>query len=342
MGCFELDRDQGLAQCSTTPRPLLITPRGSALADRLAPVEDATREQIRQAPVVHCDETGIRIGDRLYRLHAASTATETIYTPHPRRGRPALDEMGILSGSIGTAVHDAWSPYFSYPKVHHALSGAHHLRELTALAEQGQSWAQEMIHLLIEIKSMVEQTRNRTSHLEPAQCQVLSRGWAQNPSTPDRQKGQRGRPKKTKAQNLLERLEKHRPAVLAFMYDFRIPFDNKWWNATCAWLRCSRRSPVPSGAWLVRGILPHSRLHLDRAQAGLPTPGGAGSRVPGPAVPPTPRHPNQRDASAASLHPPHQGIPPCGPPSNTGPARSPRPRNEEICMPPWFLPGWAE
>ncbi|MEW6523923.1 MAG: transposase [Bacillota bacterium] len=55
---------------------------------------------------------------------------------------------------------------------------------------------------------------------------MLARGWAKNPSPPDRQADQRGRPKKTKVQNLLERLEKHRPAVLAFMYGFRVPFDN--------------------------------------------------------------------------------------------------------------------
>lgn len=215
--------------------PATVVAANQALADHLARIEEATKEQIRQAPVVHCDETSIRIGGQLYWLHVASTATETIYAPHPKRGRPALDEMDILSGFAGTAVHDAWPPYFSYPEVRHALCNAHHLRELTALVEQGQGWAQEMIDLLTEIKQIVDQTRPRASRLEPTQCQVferryqevLARGWKENPPLPDRQHaGQRGRPRKTRAQNLLERLEKYRPAVLAFMYDFRIPFDN--------------------------------------------------------------------------------------------------------------------
>jgi transposase len=36
----------------------------------------------------------------------------------------------------------------------------------------------------------------------------------------------RGKKKKTKSQNLLERLDKYRRVALAFMYDFEVPFDN--------------------------------------------------------------------------------------------------------------------
>ncbi|MCA9994576.1 MAG: transposase, partial [Anaerolineales bacterium] len=39
---------------------------------------------------------------------------------------------------------------------------------------------------------------------------------------PDKQ----GRRKKTKARNLVERFDKHKAAILLFIHDFKVPFDN--------------------------------------------------------------------------------------------------------------------
>ena len=57
---------------------------------------------------------------------------------------------------------------------------------------------------------------------------ILTDGFAANPppvpaaAVPK----SRGRLKQSPARNLLLRLEQHRDAVLAFMYDFKVPFDN--------------------------------------------------------------------------------------------------------------------
>lgn len=58
--------------------------------------------------------------------------------------------------------------------------------------------------------------------------QILDEGYAKNPlpPLPDNAKKKRGRRKKSKPRNLLERLDEHRKEALAFMYDFSVPFDN--------------------------------------------------------------------------------------------------------------------
>ena len=50
---------------------------------------------------------------------------------------------------------------------------------------------------------------------------------ADNPPPPDGwPKSKNGRFKKTKVRNLVERLDKRRREVLAYLYDFKVPFDN--------------------------------------------------------------------------------------------------------------------
>ena len=59
---------------------------------------------------------------------------------------------------------------------------------------------------------------------EAAYTRCLNTGLRANP--PPKPSGKRGRPKQTPARNLLDRLVMHRAAVLAFLYDFAVPFDN--------------------------------------------------------------------------------------------------------------------
>ena len=56
---------------------------------------------------------------------------------------------------------------------------------------------------------------------------LIAEGWKCNPlsDTPLKKK-KKGRPKKTKAQNLLERLGVHESSVLAFLHDINVPFSN--------------------------------------------------------------------------------------------------------------------
>jgi transposase len=109
--------------------------------------------------VIHADETGLRVEVKLAYVHVAGTPHLTHYGADARRGKAAMDEIGILPEYRGTRVHDGWLSYTSYPKCRHALCGAHLLRELIyfkELSEETQAWASPLKELLLEMKGEAE------------------------------------------------------------------------------------------------------------------------------------------------------------------------------------------
>jgi transposase len=200
---------------------------------------ESAEEQIRQAilasEVVHFDETGIRRQGKLHWLHVASTERLTVYGLHARRGKEAMDALGILPNYTGRAVHDHWKSYFKY-SCDHSLCNAHHLRELTYLAEQDQQgWATSMIELLLEAKAICAATSENCLTEDSAELAsirlrydaLIARGLARNLPPPETsEKKKRGRRKQSKAKNLLDRLRDFKAEVLAFLTHPLIPFDN--------------------------------------------------------------------------------------------------------------------
>ena len=202
------------------------------IGERLEEVNERIKDQILDSPVVHFDETGMRIEGKLHWLHVAGTEEATYYMPHGKRGSQAIDAIGILPSFEGIAVHDGWSSYFNYG-CDHALCNAHHLRELTFVYEQeGQPWAKQMIEFLLEVKEKKEKSTGqrfsakRIQEFERRYRDIVAMGMAANPPPVEEGKKKRGRKKKSKAANLLDRLRHHEKAVLAFMYDFSVPFHN--------------------------------------------------------------------------------------------------------------------
>lgn len=205
-----------------------------ACYDGLAMVEAAIQAAVQTAAVAHFDETGLPIGGQLHWLHVASTPHLTHYGWAAQRGAKGADAIGVLPQFNGVGVHDGLASYWRYQWTH-ALCNAHHLRELTFVAEQlGQSWASDLIGLLREIKTAVTKARaSGTPRLAAAvehgfvarYTSILATGFAANPP-PERMPGTRGRPKRGKVLSLLDRLSVHQEAVLRFMYDGAVPFDN--------------------------------------------------------------------------------------------------------------------
>ncbi len=76
----------------------------SFCAEALVPVEQAVVEALKASPVVHFDETGMGVEKKGWWLHVASTETLTAYFIHPKRGKLAMDQMGLLPVYQGNAV----------------------------------------------------------------------------------------------------------------------------------------------------------------------------------------------------------------------------------------------
>lgn len=116
----------------------------------------------------------------------------------------------------------------------HALCNAHHLRELDAVGEtEGQSWATEMTALLAGTWQTVLTTKSEgrsalagddLERIRATYQAIIVAGHAANP--PPVSTGRRGHPKRSKAANLLRRLDLHADDVLRFATDFAVPFDN--------------------------------------------------------------------------------------------------------------------
>ncbi|MDQ2760747.1 MAG: IS66 family transposase [Actinomycetota bacterium] len=212
----------------------------------LCDFDERLRALLCDAPVCHFDETGARIAGRLGWVHSASTEKLTRYTTHQRRGAEAIDHAGVLPDFEGVAVHDGWAPYRNYSGCEHGLCNIHHLRELQAAIEAGHSWPIAMSCLLMDTKDLVasaiaeDQDRlgaRALGELAASYKTVIEMGHDEHPATTA---------KKTKAHNLLLRLERYQPDVLRFAHDFRVPFGN---NQAEQDIRMVKLQQKISGCW---------------------------------------------------------------------------------------------
>lgn len=194
------------------------------------------KQKLIQAEVLHADETGINLNGKRIWLHNASNDQWTYFYPHEKRGAEAMNDIGILPNFRGKLIHDHWKPYYTFQNCIHGLCNAHHTRELEWVIENypQYTWAKLMQDLLLEINKVVDKTDNQCLDDATADSyrnryrEIIQIGEREMPlnSLDLNQPKKKGRVKKTKKRNLLERLRDFEKDALLFMIDSHVPFTN--------------------------------------------------------------------------------------------------------------------
>jgi transposase len=220
-------------------------------AERLAPTVERIAELIVASRVQHGDETGIRIYGMLHWLHVNCTDWLTHLSWHAARGREAMDEIGIWPRFTGRGMHDRWASYDGYGCAH-SICGAHLVRDCAAIAQQEQQeWAGEMRDFLLDLHDACQQWCLLHLSAVPAierddwiarYFEILAAGYAAQPPPPASSAGSRpGRPKQSKAKNLLDALLGRAEQVLALLDDLRIPFTNNQAERDLRWAKVQQK-----------------------------------------------------------------------------------------------------
>jgi hypothetical protein len=103
---------------------------------KLIKTEQRLKALIRDSTVIGVDETGLRVSGSGAYIHVARTEGLTHYGFDGRRGKAAMDEIGILPQFRGMLVRDGFSSYKWYEQCRHSLCNVHLLRDLIFIEER--------------------------------------------------------------------------------------------------------------------------------------------------------------------------------------------------------------
>jgi transposase len=199
----------------------------------LEPFEERLVEILPQQPVLHADETSLPINQVTHWLHVLCTPLLTFFSVQLARGKEAIQAIGILPRFAGWLMHDFLSSYLSFENCLHTFCKGHLLRELVFLFEEHQQqWAKDLHDLFLEMWRCTKARRARDAPWRPAELdqwhqrywKILHAGRRANPLSAEQRA--KKRPKQSKEQNLLDRLESYDQCILAFLSERELPFTN--------------------------------------------------------------------------------------------------------------------
>lgn len=231
-----------LFECRISVATILRAARLSSA--KLVKTEQRLKAVIRDSAVIGVDETGLRVAGSGAYIHVARTEELTHYGFDPRRGKAAMDEIGILPQFKGTLVRDGWASYQWHEQCRHSLCNVHLLRDLVFVEESAPAqkvWTEPLAKLLLKMKDAVAQAKTdaQAGLSEPIKNEFLCRydklvkkADRLNPPPPKTKveavavAAKKNLVQQPTPRRLINRLQRRRDEVLRFMTDTSVPFDN--------------------------------------------------------------------------------------------------------------------
>ena len=198
------------------------------LSGKLEPFISIVKEKLLTQPVLHKDETGIRVNNSLQWLHVLSNKDYTFYFSHEKRGNEADNESGILPIYSGVLVHDHLKGLYRFT-CEHAECNAHILRYLKSAVEINKcEWAVAMIAFLVNANNVVKEHKARNIPALDAAVLAEYRARYDEILEQGRLEFFQGEKKdyNSEGMKLLRRLKEYKHEHLRFLSDFQVPFDN--------------------------------------------------------------------------------------------------------------------
>lgn len=227
-------------------------------AKKLLEFEEWARGKLLSSPLIHVDETGVKVNADQYWFHSLCTDKVGLFFVHPKRGCEAMDDIGILPFYRGILVHDHWKPYFAYDKCVHGLCNAHHLRELEwSYTEEGQRWAHRMKKFLLQSNDEVKRARgplprDRVLTLQEKYQKIIESGYKECPQNEDKKA-------QSKSRNLLTRLYDYEDETLLFLKNPLVPFTNNLVERAHRMMKVQQK--ISGGFRSLQGGVTYARIH---------------------------------------------------------------------------------
>ncbi len=207
-------------------------------ANECVKLSEPIRNYLKTCKVKGADETGLRADGVLHWLHVVCNDKATYLYADEKRGFVAIENEGLLLESLGTLVHDCWSPYFRLDNLIHAICLAHIIRELkgAAIRERDEAAYFEMLEaLLMEMwKSKMDAVEAEKTRLEEEKITqfktrfraLIEEGLNKFEKPKKRYALGLGKIPEGPTRSLLLRLQNHEDEVFRFLEDFNVPFSN--------------------------------------------------------------------------------------------------------------------